>query len=618
MAINNILNGESAANVRDKLNQAIQSVNIHNSAGYATVQYITNLIANYYLKSETYNKTEINSLVSSVNKLEPKLIASINDVTEEGYIYLLPVDGVDSNFYNEYLLINGVPELIGSFGSDIDLSNYITLGQLTNALSAYVTSTAFNTAISNLANTYVAKEAGKSLIEDSKIAKLDSLPDDLEINAIINTEEEGFYIVDTLGNIVIKYDKGGLDAVKINKNLIKQYVNPLSSELAEINHIISYGQSLAAGDGSLPILTSTAKYDNIVMFNQGINSIDNTTPEIDKYTSLVALTEVQIGTCGESPTGGLAEYFVFKGDISDKYKILCSNCSKGATTIAQLSKGTTYYNRIITDVTKAYELSLSLGKTYKLLAITWTQGEYDLISNTEKEDYKNALIQLRTDLINDLEAIIHQNLSELPIIMYQMTSSGSAGVNKNIALAHYDLSMENDYFYLSTPIYMLKFKDGTGGWHIENYSSKLLGCYYGRTLFDSLVKRIKNHIHPINISIDGYNLYVKFYVPNGKLVLDNPPNIDTLGTVTNYGFSVLKTNGNESIQSVELYTDDTIKITCDIVDFNGKSLDYGNALTNEYRGQFAGCLRDSSVDRVIINNTEYNLFNWCPVFTYNI
>lgn len=220
MAINNILNGESAANVRDKLNQVIQGVNIHNSAGYATVQYITNLIANYYLKSETYNKTEINSLISSVNKLSPKLIASINEVTEAGYIYLLPVDGVDSNFYNEYLFVNGAPELIGSFGSDIDLSNYITSGQLTTALSAYVTSSAFNTAISNLANTYVAKEAGKSLIEDTKIAKLDSLPSSVfsqaETQQAINTAIEGVNSAGTRVSFLKEYKNGTLEYIGEN------------------------------------------------------------------------------------------------------------------------------------------------------------------------------------------------------------------------------------------------------------------------------------------------------------------------------------------------------------------------------------------------------------------
>lgn len=205
--------------------------------GYTTVQYITNLIANYYLKSETYNKTEINSLVSSVNKLEPKLIASINDVTEAGYIYLLPVDGVDSNFYDEYLLINGVPELIGSFGSDIDLSNYITSGQLTTALSAYVTSSAFNTAISNLANTYVAKEEGKSLIEDTKIAKLDSLPSSVfsqvETQQAINTAIEGVNSAGTRVSFVKEYKNGTLEYIGEN-GVILQDIYSKMIELKEL------------------------------------------------------------------------------------------------------------------------------------------------------------------------------------------------------------------------------------------------------------------------------------------------------------------------------------------------------------------------------------------------
>ncbi len=237
MAINNVINGEAASSVREKINQAINGVNSLNSAGYATVQYITNLIANYYLKSETYNKTEINSLVSSVNKLEPKLIASINEVKEAGYIYLLPVDRVDSNFYNEYLFVNGAPELIGSFGSDIDLSNYITSGQLATALSAYVTSTAFNTAISNLANTYVAKEAGKSLIEDTKIAKLDSLPSSVfsqaETQQAINTAIEGVNSAGTRVSFVKEYKNGTLEYIGEN-GVILQDIYSKMLELKEL------------------------------------------------------------------------------------------------------------------------------------------------------------------------------------------------------------------------------------------------------------------------------------------------------------------------------------------------------------------------------------------------
>jgi uncharacterized protein YjdB len=238
MAINNILNGESAANVRDKLNQVIQSVNIHNSAGYATMQYITNLIANYYLKSQTYSKTEVNSLIANIQGLQFKIIANISEVGDSKFIYLLPIrEETGNNKYSEYLYINGKAELIGELNTSIDLSNYITSGQLTTALSAYVTSTAFNTAISNLANTYVAKEEGKSLIEDTKIAKLDSLPSSVfsqvETQQAINTAIEGVNSAGTRVSFVKEYKNGTLEYIGEN-GVILQDIYSKMIELKEL------------------------------------------------------------------------------------------------------------------------------------------------------------------------------------------------------------------------------------------------------------------------------------------------------------------------------------------------------------------------------------------------
>lgn len=110
------------------------------------------ILNNYYLKTQTYSKTEVNDLLASFSGLEFKIVDNISQVTESKYLYFIPAStsGTD-NIYDEYLFIDGNAEYIGSYSSQIDLSNYITSGQLSSALSAYVTSSAFNTAISNLA-----------------------------------------------------------------------------------------------------------------------------------------------------------------------------------------------------------------------------------------------------------------------------------------------------------------------------------------------------------------------------------------------------------------------------------------------------------------------------------
>ena len=196
------------------------------------------ILNNYYLKTQTYSKTEVNDLLASFSGLEFKIVDNISQVTESKYIYFIPAStsGTD-NIYDEYIFIDGNAEYIGSYSSQIDLSNYITSGQLTNALSAYVTSSAFNTAISNLANTYVAKEEGKSLIEDTKIAKLDSLPSSVfsqvETQQAINTAIEGVNSAGTRVSFVKEYKNGTLEYIGEN-GVILQDIYSKMIELKEL------------------------------------------------------------------------------------------------------------------------------------------------------------------------------------------------------------------------------------------------------------------------------------------------------------------------------------------------------------------------------------------------
>lgn len=110
--------------------------------------YITNAVdnlVNYYLKSETYTRDEVNDLVGSMTHINIKIVSSIDDVTEPNVIYLVPVSGGEADdYYNEYILVNGNPELIGN--TRVDLSNYYTRKQTDDLLDekqpigSYVTS----------------------------------------------------------------------------------------------------------------------------------------------------------------------------------------------------------------------------------------------------------------------------------------------------------------------------------------------------------------------------------------------------------------------------------------------------------------------------------------------
>lgn len=74
----------------------------------------------------------INSALANVNKKE--IVTSLEEMTNENTIYLIANDGNDNNIYDEYLIINNIPEKIGS--TAVDLTGYLKntdLVEITNA-----------------------------------------------------------------------------------------------------------------------------------------------------------------------------------------------------------------------------------------------------------------------------------------------------------------------------------------------------------------------------------------------------------------------------------------------------------------------------------------------------
>lgn len=96
-------------------------------------------IADAYTKDEA--NTAIAAAVANAHHLKREIVSVLPEVSEanEDTIYMVPdagnTDTADSNksVYTEYMLVNGAFERIGT--SDVDLSNYFTKDQVTDAIS---------------------------------------------------------------------------------------------------------------------------------------------------------------------------------------------------------------------------------------------------------------------------------------------------------------------------------------------------------------------------------------------------------------------------------------------------------------------------------------------------
>ena len=92
-----------------------------NNSGFITKA--VNDLTNYYLKSETYTKEEVQSLISAINSVTLQKVESLPEMEESNVIYLVPKSGSGNDIYDEYIFIDGKPEHIGS--TQVDLSNYV-------------------------------------------------------------------------------------------------------------------------------------------------------------------------------------------------------------------------------------------------------------------------------------------------------------------------------------------------------------------------------------------------------------------------------------------------------------------------------------------------------------
>lgn len=110
---------------------------------------INNLV-NYYNKTETYTKSEVNTLISNINKLTTEIVetlptSSISTTT----IYLVPVSG-KTDVYSQYMYINSAWALLGE--TTIDLTNFYTKTEIDNKLDAKADKSAIPTVPTNVSS----------------------------------------------------------------------------------------------------------------------------------------------------------------------------------------------------------------------------------------------------------------------------------------------------------------------------------------------------------------------------------------------------------------------------------------------------------------------------------
>lgn len=117
---------------------------LSNDTGFI-VNTVNNL-TNYYTKTNTYTKSEVDSLIGAVSSLNIEIVSTLptHDISTST-IYLVPKTASTNDNYDEYIYVSNNWEHIGS--TEIDLSDYVTDAELTTALQGKLDFTSLTTPV---------------------------------------------------------------------------------------------------------------------------------------------------------------------------------------------------------------------------------------------------------------------------------------------------------------------------------------------------------------------------------------------------------------------------------------------------------------------------------------
>jgi len=355
-----------------------------NDSGFITTA-VNNLV-NYYLKSETYSKTEIDSIVTSIKNSRFEVVDELpTEDIKTNVIYIVPSSDPNAgNIKNELINLDGTPngwEIIGS--TDINLSGYITETDLNNALADYTTTSTLNTLLaayvqsSNLATVATSGDYNDLSNKPSIPTKVSDLDNDSEFISTADIPQKVSDLTNDLGFITtgdipsktsdITNDSGFITANDIPTN-VSDFTNDSGFITNTVDSLINYYlKSEAYNKTEVDTIVSAIKNSRF--------EVVNSLPTDNIKTNVIYLTP------SLDPS---------VGDIKDEY-INLDGTTSGWERIASTDiKITNYINR--TDLDNALADYTNTVDLTALLNAKQDQLQYSSLP-TASEDYLGKVFE---------------------------------------------------------------------------------------------------------------------------------------------------------------------------------------------------------------------------------
>lgn len=318
-----------------------------------------------------------------------------------------------------------------------------------------------------------------------------------------------------------------------------------------LNQVLISGQSLSLGVSGAPALAPPGAGDAL-MFAGGLHHWNTSAlvPLASNGTETVAPGFAgQLQASLEAPACTLAEH-----------PLLLSLSGRSATPIAELDFAGgdphgVYWNAIA-QAWWGHQHALALGRTHRVSAMLWLQGESD--AGSDGAAYAERLHTLQADVQRHAYAVTGVDGS-VPLLMMQTSSEASLRQPSTIAQAQLDASRDNPLLHLVSPAYHLPYVDGL---HPSNTGYRWLGGYFAKAYRQAVLEgRPWQPLHPLAATArqDGgaAALTLHYHVPVPPLVLDT----QAVSNPGDYGFAVTDAAGAVPIDAVQLVGDAGVRLS---------------------------------------------------------
>ncbi|KQN00579.1 hypothetical protein [Sphingomonas sp. Leaf25] len=388
--------------------------------------------------------------------------------------------------------------------------------------------------------------------------------------------------------------------------------------------LILYGQSNSTSYEAKPAISVVQPYANLT-FGGGVHTgkagnaygayvtgpgMSTTKPLVEQDT-----TEAAPGADGSSMNGETActaagstfvEIATARQGIDPKsITVFASSAGHAGYSIAQLSKGSPWYQSIIDGIAGGAALAHAAGKGYTPPIVYWNQGGDDARAGNSTDYYRVAFLKLVADINADARAAIIAAMpgraapaTPIHFLVTQIASPYYEGTRANlnrIQQAQYEAVVASPLVHYLAPEF--SFEPVGGRQHLTNISHRRMGAYIGRAMGNLVIDRcVPDCLWPVSAIASGTTLRLTFRVPALPMVFDEM----TFGKLTDKGFVIRDAGGVVPIVAVDIAkSGDVVEITL------GRALgaspivrhgmDYIGAPNMHWQSS-SGCLRDSTAD----------------------